>query len=154
MNPNVILLPECHDQVSYWEIWICSFSDGDRAVEPARRWEGFWECGGGADVLHAACPARHCRRSYTCCVSIFTSAQILAIFLTSFHFHLFHSHFIFILIPTWLLSLSWFRLSVLLCIHSGVSRVRRQVCFAKALLWVSSTFFDKDAGRGEFEVFL
>ena len=37
--------------------------------------------------------------------------------------------FIFILIPIWLLSLSWFRLSVLLCIHSGVSRVRRQVCF-------------------------
>ena len=50
-------------------------------------------------------------------------------FLLHFTFTCFILTFIFILIPIWLLSLSWFRLSVLLCIHSGVSRVRRQVCF-------------------------
>ena len=87
-------------------------------------------------------------------VALILAVSVFSLFLLHSTFTCFILTFIFILIPTWLLSLSWFRLSVLLCIHSGVSRVRRQVCFAKALLWVSSTFFDKDAGRGEFEVFL
>ena len=44
--------------------------DGDRAVQPEGGGEGFRECGGAADVLHAAGTAGYSCRSHTCSVSI------------------------------------------------------------------------------------